>query len=415
MAPVPVDTAFEAALALASPVEGTERVALPAAPGRILATDSPAAGPYPAFDHAAVDGYALRAADGAEAPVVLPCTDLSLPGSRPAPLAPGRAARIFTGAPIPDGADSVVMQEACAAVTLPDGTPAVRIGTAAAAGGNLRRAGEDMRPGEALLTAGSLLDARHLAAAAAADIGALEVRRRVRVAYLSCGNELLPPGAPAAAGIPAARDSNRPMLAALLARPWIEARDLGIQPDQPERLQAALAEAAGWADLVVTSGGMSVGETDHLPEAVARLEGEWAALQVAMKPGKPLGLGRLGAAVLLGLPGNPYAAFVGAVLFGGLVLRRLSGQPAVRPPGRRALLAEAVSRRPGRTDFLPVALVPAQGEGPPRLQVLGPGGSARLAPLLAADGLAEVAGDLAAAPAGTPVRFHSFAELFGTG
>ena len=356
-----------------------------------------------------MDGYALRAADVALPGTVLPCTDLSLPGGRPEPLAPGRAARIFTGAPIPEGADSVVMQESCAAESLPDGTPAVRFGAAVTAGQSLRRAGEDMRPGQALLAAGSLLDARHLAAAAAADIAELEVRRRVRVAYLSCGNELLPPGAPAAAGIPAARDSNRPMLAALLARPWIEARDLGILPDRPDSLQEALAGAAGWADLVVTSGGMSVGETDHLPEVVARLHGEWAALQVAMKPGKPLGLGRLRGTVLLGLPGNPYAAFVGAVMFGGLLLRGLSGRPAARPAGQPALVAGPVSRRAGRTDFLPVTIDAA---GPPlRLRPLGPGGSARLAPLLAADGLAEVPAQAAEQAGAIDARLHLFADL----
>ncbi len=409
--PVPVAEAFAAALDLAGPVAGREALPTAEAAGRVLAADLAAGGPYPAFDHAAVDGYAVRAADCAPAPALLPCPVQVVPGSRPAALAPGSAARIFTGAPIPAGADAVAMQEVCTAGSDGEGRPNVRIGGPLAAGQNLRRAGEDIRAGQPLLDAGTLLDLRHVAAAAAADCGSLTVRRRIRVAFLSCGNELVAAGEAAIQGVPVARDSNRPMLAALLARPWIEPLDLGIQPDDPARLRAVLAEAAGAADLVITSGGMSVGETDHLPAAIAALGGRWAALQVAMKPGKPLGLGRLQDAALLGLPGNPYAAFVGAVMFGGLVLRRLSGQPAARPAGQAAVLEAEVSRRAGRTDFLPVSV---QAQGPPlRLRPLGPGGSARLAPLLAADGLAELPADGAAVgPGGAEVLFHRFRDLF---
>lgn len=406
--PVSVATAFQAALDLARPVAAVDLLPLAQAAGRVLAAGQQVAAAYPAYAHAAVDGYAVRAADCAGAAFVLACSQHILPGTAPAPLAAGTAARIFTGAALPPGADTVVMQEECEPVAAGAG---VRLPPAPAAGANIRQAGEDMQPGQALFAAGTVLDARHLAAAAAADIGLLPVRRRVRVAFLSCGNELVQAGDKTAPPV-AARDSNRPMLAALLARPWIEGSDLGIQRDQPDMLAAILTRAAASADLIITSGGMSVGDSDHLAAAMIAAGGEWKALQVRMKPGKPVGLGRLGGAAVLALPGNPYAAFVGAVLFGNLVLRRLSGQAAARPAGLPACFSGEVPPRGTRTQFLPVVL---ESRGPARssvLRVLGPGGSARLFPLLAADGLGELP-----PAAGTrggdadPVRFHPFGGL----
>lgn len=406
--PVSVAAAFQAALDLAVPVAAVETVPLAAAAGRVLAMAQQAVMAYPAYAHAAVDGYAVRSADCAGHADSLACSQHVLPGTAPAPLAAGTAARIFTGAALPPGADAVVMQEACE--PLADGAR-VRLMAAPVRGANIRQAGEDMRPGQALLPAGTVLDARHLAAAAAADIGLLPVRRRVRVAFLSCGNELVPAGSPGASTA-TARDCNRPMLAALLARPWIEASDLGIQRDEPEILATILARAAAGADLVITSGGMSVGDSDHLAAAVIAAGGEWKALQVRMKPGKPVGLGRLGDAAVLALPGNPYAAFVGAVLFGNLVLRRLSGQAAARPAGLPACFSGEVPPRGTRTQFLPVVLDSTDPARSSVLRVLGSGGSARLFPLLAAEGLGEL--PPAAGTQGVdadPVRFHPFDGL----
>jgi len=410
---VTLGEAFDAALELAAAIEGVESLPLHRAAGRVLATGLAVAAPYPAFTHAAVDGYAVRAAECGAPPTRLRCDQHILPGGRAAPLAPGMAARIFTGAALPAGADAVAMQEECTPV---DGGAAVEIGTGLAPGQNVRQAGEDMQPGQELLAAGTLLDARHLAAAAAAGIAHLPVRRQVRVAFLSCGNELVPAGA-AGQGGAAARDSNRPMLAAWLSRPWIAPHDLGILPDAPEALTSALAAAAAEADLVISSGGMSVGDSDHLAAAVEAAGGAWTALQVRMKPGKPVGLGRLGGAAMLALPGNPYAAFVGAVMFGTLVLRRLSGQAAARPAGRPAGFDGPAPPRGSRTEFVPVAILdppPASAAGGGAnllLRALGPGGSARLAPLLAADGLAELAPDPPEAAGDPPVRFHAFADL----
>jgi molybdopterin molybdotransferase len=310
-----------------------ERVSTFNALGRVLAADVTALLDVPPRDNTSMDGYALRAADVAAPGTVLPVAQRIPAGVVGQPLQPGSAARIFTGGQIPDGADAVVMQEQCEAVAGPGALGSVRVNTQPQSGQWIRRRGEDVHAGEAVLRAGQRLNPQALGLAASVGAGELTVLRRPRVAIFSTGDELMMPGQALRPG--AIYNSNRFVLRALAQAAGCEVTDLGIVPDNLQATRDALRQAAADHDLIVTSGGVSVGEEDHLKPA-AQAEGTLENWQIAVKPGKPLAFGSVrkgdgAAALLVGLPGNPVSAFVTWLLAVHTVLRALQGMPTALP------------------------------------------------------------------------------------
>ena len=288
----------------------------------------------PPQDNTSMDGYALRAADVREAGTLLPLSQRIAAGHVGVPLAPGTAARIFTGAQVPAGADAIVMQEQCAAV----GDDTVRIDTVPQAGQWIRRRGEDVRAGATVLAHGSRLTPQAQGLAATVGAGTLHVVRRPRVALFSTGDELVMPGSVAPQNLPpgAIYNSNRYTLRGLLQAAGCEVTDLGIVPDRLDATRDALRAAARSNDLILTSGGVSVGEEDHIRPALSA-EGRVELWQVAIKPGKPLAFGAVRRddateALFIGLPGNPVSSFVTFLLAVAPVLRALQGADPSLPP-----------------------------------------------------------------------------------
>jgi molybdopterin molybdotransferase len=296
--------------------------------GRVLAVDLRSPLAVPPADNTAMDGYALRAVDVPTAGTVLRVAQRIPAGIVGTPLQPGTAARIFTGGQVPPGADAVAMQEQCEALASGDGLGAVRVNVVPRPGQWIRLRGEDVHPGATVLAAGSRLTPQALGLAATVGAAALTVWRRPRVALFSTGDELVMPGEPLPPG--AIYNSNRYTLRALLQAAGCDVQDLGIVPDRLDATRDALRLAAAASDLILTSGGVSVGEEDHLKPAV-QAEGELDLWQIAIKPGKPLAFGRVGAALFMGLPGNPVSSFVTFLLAVAPVLRALQGMTAVPP------------------------------------------------------------------------------------
>ena len=301
-----LDTALAKLLAQATALPGTETIATFEADGRVLAADLVSQLHVPPQDNSAMDGYAVRCADLASQ-LALPVSQRIAAGDSGTALAPMSVARIFTGAPIPPGADAVVMQEDCE--VLADGT--VRITLAVQPNQWIRRAGEDVTLGAVVLSKGELLTPAALGLAASIGMNLLQVAARPRVALFSTGDELVMPGdvAPAAMKPGAIYNSNRFFLRALLQRLGCEVTDYGIVPDQRAATIAALQQAAQQHDLILTSGGVSVGEEDHVKPAVQHL-GTLDLWQIAIKPGKPFAHGKIGTCHFIGLPGNPVASFI---------------------------------------------------------------------------------------------------------
>lgn len=328
-----MDDALAELLSHARCVQGTEQVSTFDADRRVLAQPLVSALDVPGFDNSAMDGYAVRAADCQSSGAQLKVTQRIAAGQFGQALSAGEAARIFTGAPVPPGADAVVMQEDCADV----GDGSVRVNTPPRAGQWLRRAGEDIARGATVLAAGTLLGPAELGLAASIGVAQLTVVRRVRVALFSTGDELVMPGAVAPEAMPpgAIYNSNRFFLRALLQRAGCEVTDMGIVPDQREATVAALAEAAYNHDLIVTSGGVSVGEEDHIKPAVQQL-GRLDLWSISMKPGKPFAYGAIGQGTIgqgagekavhfIGLPGNPVSSLVTFLLLVRPMLMALHG------------------------------------------------------------------------------------------
>ncbi|WP_119291937.1 gephyrin-like molybdotransferase Glp [Azohydromonas sediminis] len=322
-----------AAGAAAARIAETETVSTFDALGRVLAADVVSAIDVPPADNTSMDGYALRAADAQSADVVLPVAQRIAAGHVGQPLEPGAAARIFTGAQIPPGADAVVMQEL---VDVVDG--GIRVREAPKPGQWIRRRGEDVQAGRTVLAAGTRLTPQALGLAATVGAATLGVVRRPRVALFSTGDELIMPGAVAPQDLPpgAIYNSNRFTLRGLLQAAGCEVTDLGIVPDRLDATRTALREAAAGHDLILTSGGVSVGEEDHIRPAL-QAEGRVELWQVAIKPGKPLAFGAVrrpagaGEALFVGLPGNPVSSFVTFVLAVHAVLNVLQGAEAALP------------------------------------------------------------------------------------
>jgi molybdopterin molybdotransferase len=318
-----------------------EEVALADAQGRVLAAPVRARRDQPLTDISMMDGYALRAAD---APGPLRVVGELAAGDAPwqRALAPGEAARIFTGAPLPPGADSVVMQEHCAR----EGA-SVRVEEPVKASQHIRRRGEELTEGREGVAAGTVLGAAELSLAAACGVARLSVYRRPRVAVLVTGNELVPVGTEPPPG--KLIETNGVALVALAREAGAEPLALGIAPDDAQTIAARLREAA--ADILVTTGGASVGDHDHAQDALERLSGSLIFHTVAIRPGKPVLFGTASARLVFGLPGNPAAATLGFELFVRLAIRLLSGDPRPDRPRVRARLRGSLSRIKGLTYF----------------------------------------------------------------
>ena len=339
---MPLDEALTRLLSHIQPLIPSEPVATFVADGRVLAQDLVSALQVPAFDNSSMDGYAVRSADLAQAGTVLQVTQRIAAGHSGQPLHTGQAARIFTGAPMPPGADAVVMQEDTELVADAGEPPAqVRILKSPQPGEWVRRSGEDVQKGAVVLRAGTRLGPAELGLAASLGLAELQVGPRPRVALFSTGDELVMPGQCPPEAMPpgAIYNSNRFFLKALLERMGCVVSDLGIVPDQREATVHALRTAAEQHDLIVTSGGVSVGEEDHVKPAVQAL-GQLDLWQIAMKPGKPLAYGQVrraehGHAHFVGLPGNPVSSFVTFLLMvRPLVLRLQGAQPQPLTPWR---------------------------------------------------------------------------------
>ena len=326
--------ALEHLLSHAKPVAETESIPMQATLGRVLAENVNSLVDVPPLDNTSMDGYAVRAADIQNPGSILKIAQRIPAGSVGTTLEPGTAARIFTGAPVPLGADAVVMQEDCA---IPEGSADhVQVNIAPVLGQWIRRRGEDLTAGKTALTAGTFLRPQELGVAASAGLTHLSVKRRVKVAAFFTGDELSLPGEPLKPG--GIYNSNRDTLLACLKSLGCDATDLGIVPDRLEATKAALRKASKDHDLIITSGGVSVGEEDHIKPAVTA-EGRLDLWQIAIKPGKPLAFGAVrksdkpedGEAWFIGLPGNPVSSFVTFLLFVRPFILKLQGRSSSPP------------------------------------------------------------------------------------
>jgi molybdopterin molybdotransferase len=387
------------------PVTGRESVSLAAAHGRILAAEVVSPRDVPAFDNAAVDGFAFAHADLATAG---PTRLAVMPGRAAAGhlfagrLLPRAALRVLTGAPMPAGADTALMQED---VELQGDTVVIPAGVKR--GANRRRAGEDVRSGQVALRSGIRLRPQDVGVAAALGRAALEVFRPLEVGLSSTGDELREPGAPLGAG--ETYDANRPILLGLLEGLGCRVTDFGILPDRAEAVAQALRQAAMACDALITSGGASRGDEDHVVQTVDRL-GQLHFWQIAVKPGRPLAFGRLGRAVFVGLPGNPVAAVVCFLRFARPLLIALGGG---RWPEPRVFLVPAdfvMRKKPDRREYLRARLIPGP-DGRTWAQRIEREGSGILTSLTEADGLVELAEDATRVEQGDLVEFVPFSEL----
>ncbi len=401
-----VEQASARAAELAAPVSGIETLPLGQADGRVLAETLVAGLDLPPFANSAVDGYAVRFADLAPAgETMLALAGRIAAGADAAGVATsGVAVRVFTGAPMPAGADTVFMQED---VLLEDGR--VRLPAGLKAGANARPAGEDIAAGEKAFAAGHRLRPQDLGLLAALGQTQVTVRRRPRVAIFSTGDELTEPGRPLR---PAAiYDANRSLLAAMVARAGAEVLDLGILRDEPDSLAKRLAEAARACDLILTSGGVSTGEEDHVKTALARA-GSLDFWRIGIKPGRPVAMGVIGTTPFVGLPGNPVAVFVTFAFVARPLLARLAGTAHRAPAALPVRLGFAYRKKEGRREYVRVSLSPGE-DGVMVARKHPQDGAGVLTSLTRTDGLVELADDWTVIAEGALAPFYAYAGLLG--
>ncbi len=388
-----------------APVTEAEVVPLALAAGRYLADHVVSDRAVPPHDNTAVDGYAVFFDDLApEGPTTLPVTGRVAAGHPLGRAARrGEALRVFTGAQLPDGPDTVLMQEDCRrdgdTVVIPPGIKR---------GANFRSAGEDVAVGATILSTGRRLHPRDIGLAASIGRDRLPVFRRLRAALFSTGDEVREPGDAAPAGC--IYDANRHALAAQLSQLGCTVSDLGILPDSAAALGSALAEAAAAHDLIVGSGGMSTGEEDHVKAAVESAGGRLHAWRLAIKPGRPVALGQVGSVPFIGLPGNPVAVLVTFLWIARPVILRLAGAADVTPRLFPVRAAFAYRKKPDRREYVRVMLSDGD-DGTPLARKFPRDGAGILSSMVAADGLVELAEDITRLESGTIVPFLPFSEV----
>lgn len=392
----PVDQALSLLRARLSPVVGVEEVPLGDGAGRVLAEDLVALRDNPPQANTAVDGFGFAVSATGEGDQLLPRVAGRAAAGVPfdGVVPQGHAVRVLTGAALPQGVDTVVLDEDCA-VTETE----VAFRGPVKPGSNTRRAGEDVQAGTVALNAGRVLTPADLALASAVGLGSLPVRSRLRVAVLSTGDELVEPGAAAAAG--QIFDANRPMLLAMMERFGFDSVDMGRVPDDRAALRARLDAAAERADVVLTSGGASAGDEDHV-SALLREAGAMQEWRIALKPGRPLALGLWQGVPVFGLPGNPVAAMVCTLVFARPAMGVLAGAGWVEPVGFEVPAAFAKTKKPGRREYLRARIRDGRAE------VFRSEGSGRISGLSWAEGLVELPDGAANITHGVPVRYIPF-------
>jgi len=398
----PVDEAIDELLGRAPALPPVEHIALPDALGRVLAEPLVAPFAVPAWDNSAMDGYALRAADLPAAGGRLPLAGRIAAGDLADERLPsGHAVRIFTGAPLPPGADTVVPQELCRVDGEGVWLPAIRPGE------HVRRKGEELQAGTRVLEAGQRLRPQELGLLASFGVARVAVYRRLRVGLLSSGNELREPGEPLGAG--QIYNSNRYCLLGVLRSLGLEVHDYPILIDELAASRDALALAASEWDILITSGGVSVGEEDHLKQAIREL-GELHLWRLAIQPGKPLAFGEVAGKPWIGLPGNPGAALITSLVVARPFLLRAQGVREVLPKSLRLVAGFAWSKANGRRQYLRARL--ENTEGQTRVRLHPRQGSAMLSPASWAEGLAIVESNRTLEE-GEIVEYLPFSELLG--
>ncbi|MBO6519630.1 MAG: molybdopterin molybdotransferase MoeA [Rhodospirillales bacterium] len=401
---IPYDEAMSDLAARLATVVDTETVPLPKAAGRVLAEDVVSDRNVPPHDNSAVDGYAVFFSDLASpGETRLPVTGRVAAGH---PLGrgakAGEAVQIFTGAPMPDGMDTVFMEEDCVrdgdAVILPEGLKQ---------GSNRRFAGEDVKTGDVIVHAGTRLRPQDVGLAASVGRDTLKVFKPLRVAVFSTGDEVRDPSDDAPPGC--IYDANRFAVMAMLERLGIEITDLGILPDDEAAIAAALDAAADGHHLLMTSGGVSAGEEDHVKAAVEKL-GSIHFWRLAIKPGRPIALGQAGEAAFIGLPGNPVAAMVTFLMIAQPMLRQMAGETGYQAARLKVATDFPYKKKSGRREWVRVALG-SDGNGTPVLSKHHSSGAGILTSMAAADGLAEIAEDVEKLEAGAMVTYIPFSGL----
>lgn len=398
-----VDSAIDLITARAQPIGAHECVSLFEADGRVLSEDFVAGFPLPPFANSAVDGYAVRFSDlVVDQPTSLPVLGRVEAGAAAQALAPGSAARVFTGAPMPPGADTVFMQEDVTIegdrVILPAGLKR---------GANMRPAGEDVQAGEIALRKGARLRPQDVALAAALGAHQLNVAQRLRVGVFSTGNELAAPGGERSGA--QIYDSNRFMLLAMLARLGCAPHDLGVLRDDPEHLAEALKAAAGEHDLLLTSGGVSTGEADYVKSALEQI-GSLTFWRMAIKPGRPVAMGVIGGTPVVGLPGNPVASFVTFVYVVRPLALALMGAEVARFQPLPVRAAFTYKKKAGRREFVRASLA-IGADGVLEAQKFPREGAGLLSSLTQSDGFVELREDITRVEPGQSVGFLSYAAL----
>lgn len=394
----PVDDALELLRTRLTPVTGAETVPLDAALGRVLAQDVAARRANPPQPNTAVDGYGFAGGRPAGAHV-LPLVEgraaagVPFDGAVPA----GQAIRVLTGAALPDGVDTVILEEDVNT----DGRQ-IAFNGPLKQGANTRRAGEDVQAGAVILTAGRVITPADLALAAATGLAELPVRQPLRAGVLSTGDELVEAGMPAGPG--QIYDANRPMLLALLRQMGFQALDLGRAADVRSDLRARLDDAAAHADVILTSGGASAGDEDHV-SALLREAGAMQEWRIALKPGRPLALGMWQGTPVFGLPGNPVAALVCTLIFARPAMGLMAGAGWQRPQGFEVSAGFEKRKKPGRREYLRARMRDGRAE------VFASEGSGRISGLSWAEGLVELPDGAVHVQPGDPVRFIPYGSF----